>query len=142
MFASISTPESLGMTLPASASAVRITLVIDPDTGDVVGSVRHALPADADAIVFSARRAAEVLARSPSHQRAARLESVAAIVSRDCDAFANLIAREGIKTLREARAEVDRCITTFQLSAEEAKRIAGGVIPFDQVARGEGRWGM
>lgn len=55
--------------------------------------------------------------------------------------FAQLIASEGIKTIREARKEVARCIDTFRLSAEEARRLNGQTIPFDQAKGSENRVG-
>lgn len=43
--------------------------------------------------------------------------------------FAETIATEGSKTIREARKEVMRCIETIRISAEEARRIHGETIP-------------
>src|SRR5699024_5630233 len=45
------------------------------------------------------------------------------------------------KTINEARGEVSRCIETIRLSAEEARRISGETIPFDQMAGHENRVG-
>ena len=55
--------------------------------------------------------------------------------------FAETIAREGIKTIREARKEVTRCVETLRISVEEARRLGGEVIPFDQMPGSENRFG-
>ncbi len=55
--------------------------------------------------------------------------------------FAECIAKEGIKTIREARKEVTRCIETLRISAEEARRLGGETIAFDQVPGSETRFG-
>ena len=48
---------------------------------------------------------------------------------------------EGIKTIREARKEVTRCIDTIHISAEEARRLTGETIAFDQRPGSENRLG-
>src|SRR5699024_2779700 len=45
------------------------------------------------------------------------------------------------KTITEARSEVRRCIETIRISAEEARRIHGETIPFDQMPGSENRVG-
>lgn len=63
------------------------------------------------------------------------------LLSRFCDRllelkndFARLIAQESGKTLDDANIEVMRAHQAFLLSAEEAKRITGEVVPIDAVA--------
>jgi glyceraldehyde-3-phosphate dehydrogenase (NADP+) len=77
----------------------------------------------------------------PAHERISLLRRAAEIVEARGHAFAELIAREGVKTIREARTEVARCVETLRLSAEEARRIAGQTIPFDQRPGSERRVG-
>ncbi|KIH82492.1 Aldehyde dehydrogenase [Pseudomonas batumici] len=77
----------------------------------------------------------------PRHERARILEKTAALVESDKDAFASLIVAESGKTLKQARKEVLRCVNTLKLSAEEAKRNAGEVIPFDAYVGSESRQG-
>ena len=52
-----------------------------------------------------------------------------------------LIAREGSKTIREARKEAYRCTQTLRVSGEEATRILGETISFDQQKGSENRRG-
>lgn len=49
--------------------------------------------------------------------------------------------REAGKTITQARKEATRCVNTLKLSADEARRNAGEVIPFDSYAGSESRQG-
>jgi acyl-CoA reductase-like NAD-dependent aldehyde dehydrogenase len=69
------------------------------------------------------------------------LDACAALVERDKAAFAELIVAEVGKTIRQAAREVLRCVNTLRLSADEARRSAGEVIPFDAYAGSENRQG-
>jgi glyceraldehyde-3-phosphate dehydrogenase (NADP+) len=75
------------------------------------------------------------------YERAQVLFKAAAIVQGRMEEFATTIAREGSKTIREARKEARRCVNTLTISAEEAKRIQGETIPFDSFPGGEKRVG-
>jgi glyceraldehyde-3-phosphate dehydrogenase (NADP+) len=71
----------------------------------------------------------------------ALLQGAADAMAGQPERFARTIAREGIKTIREARKEVSRCIDTLRISAEESRRLTGETIQFDQRPGSEGRWG-
>jgi glyceraldehyde-3-phosphate dehydrogenase (NADP+) len=79
-------------------------------------------------------KGAEMAAAMPAYERAAVLNRAATLIQSRLESFARTIAQEGSKTIREARKEAGRCVETFRLSAEEARRIQGETIPFDQVA--------
>jgi len=127
----------------ASAESGRAdTLTVrDPENGEIVGEVTVA----DESAIERALSTADVAARRaplPAFERSAILLRVMEQVRRDRLAFAELIAHEGIKTIREAEREVARCAETLRLSAEEARRIGGEVIPMDQVAAGVGKLGL
>lgn len=115
--------------------------VQSPFDGSVVGSVEltpvEALPA----IVSRARHGATLAAALPRHQRAELLQRAATMVEQQAAEFARTIVLESGKALRQARKEVARCVNTLQLSAEEAKRHGGEIIPFDAYAGAEDRSG-
>jgi glyceraldehyde-3-phosphate dehydrogenase (NADP+) len=67
--------------------------------------------------------------------------AAARLVDGRAEEFAVTIAREGSKTIREARKEVARAVNTLTLSAEEGRRILGETIPFDTMPGSENRWG-
>jgi len=75
------------------------------------------------------------------YDRAQILFKAAALISDRLDEFATVIAREGSKTIKEARGEASRCVNTITCSAEEAKRILGETIPWDSFPGGEKRRG-
>jgi acyl-CoA reductase-like NAD-dependent aldehyde dehydrogenase len=58
------------------------------------------------------------------------------------DEVALAVSSETGKPIREARLEVDRTATTLRVSAEEAHRLSGEVVPMDAAAAGKGRWAM
>jgi len=106
-------------------------LVFNPYDGSVVGSVRINSACEIGELVARARRGAALSRSLPRHLRSSILESAAQIVAARSDAFAKTIVREAGKTIRQARKEVSRCVNTLKLSAEEAKRNAGEIVPFD-----------
>jgi len=115
--------------------------VRDPWDGSLVGCVPRATPADALAAVDQAAAARVVARRMPVYQRMSVLQGAADRIAAEAEGFARLVAREGIKTIREARREVARCVGTLRLCAEEARRLTGESIAFDQVPGGVGRTG-
>lgn len=115
--------------------------VRDPQDGSLVDTVPLARGEDMDAAIAAAVIGAERGRCMPTHQRMALLGGAADFIAAHHEDYARTIAREGIKTIREARKEVTRAIDTLRISAEEARRIAGETIPFDQRPGSENRFG-
>lgn len=115
-------------------------VVDDPDSGDEVGRVPVALPEDVDLAVESATRAFS--RRLPGHERSRVLAEAATLLEQRHEDAAELIAREGIKTINEARAEARRAVVTLLLSAEQAKRISGQTLNLDQHPSGSSMMGI
>ena len=67
---------------------------------------------------------------------------MSAILVRRRDEIGRALAGEAGKPIRDALTEVDRAAMTFQVAAEEARRIGGEVIPLDLAAHGKGRMAM
>jgi acyl-CoA reductase-like NAD-dependent aldehyde dehydrogenase len=115
--------------------------VRNPFDDQVVGIVART-PADAvSMLVETASAGARVGAAMPRHRRAEILLKAASAIASDTERFAQLIVQEAGKTIRQARREVLRCVNTLTLSAEEAKRHAGEVLPFDSFPGAEMRQG-
>lgn len=73
------------------------------------------------------------MASMPAHERAALLWRVAGEVKQRTDSLAmSMVAQTG-RPITECRTEVGRAVQALELSAEEAKRISGEVIPLDAV---------
>jgi len=115
--------------------------VRDPQTDRAVGTVPQATEADVDAAIGAAVRGAEVSRKMGSYARATVLRDTANLVEERAGAFAELIATEGIKTIREARKEVSRCVNVLNVCADSAKHIEGETITFDSFPGGENRRG-
>ena len=115
--------------------------VINPFTQGVVSSIPTATLTDVEAALISAKHGFEISRKLARYQRANILAATAVIVRQELEAFALLIVSEAGKTIVQARKEVSRCINTLELSAEEAKRLSGEVIPFDSFEGAMGRQG-
>jgi glyceraldehyde-3-phosphate dehydrogenase (NADP+) len=116
--------------------------VSDPDDGSVIAELPVTTEAALDAAL---EKSATVFAQNrmpPLHERIAILEAVAQAVSDDVDAYANCIAREGIKTIREAHKEARRCIETLRLAAQQAAQLEGRQVPFSANASAADRKGF
>lgn len=115
--------------------------VRDPQDDSLIDTVPMASADDMLAAIDAAVAGAQRARCLPTHQRMAILSQGADYIAAHHEDYARTIAREGIKTIREARKEVTRCIDTLRISAEEARRLAGETIPFDQRPGSEHRLG-
>ncbi|ARO32659.1 aldehyde dehydrogenase protein (plasmid) [Rhizobium sp. NXC14] len=115
--------------------------VYSPYDGSVLGTIEATDASEIGELLARARRGAELSAKLPRHERARVLEGAARIIESRRDAFAETIVREAGKTIVQARKEVLRCVNTLKLSAEEAKRNAGEIVPFDAFVGSEQRQG-
>ncbi|HZZ42499.1 MAG TPA: aldehyde dehydrogenase family protein [Tepidisphaeraceae bacterium] len=111
-------------------------------SGDSIGSVATPSSADIEAAIISAGRGAEVMAAMPAHRRCEILLKTSALLTQRRESIARTIAAEAGKPIKQARAEVDRGATTFQLAGEEARRIHGETLALDAVPSGEGYLGF
>lgn len=115
--------------------------VINPQDGTFITSVPAATEEDVLMAIKEAEKGAKLAASMPVHARMKVLNKAAQYIEDHQERYATTIALEGSKTIREAHSEVARCIQTLRLSAEEARRIHGETIPFDQSEGGENRVG-
>jgi glyceraldehyde-3-phosphate dehydrogenase (NADP+) len=115
--------------------------VRNPQDDSLISTVPAATKEDAIYAVEQAKEGAAIIARMPVHERMAVLNRAADWIDEHRETYARTIALEGSKTIREARKEVARCIETIRISAEEARRIHGETIPFDQMPGSENRVG-
>jgi len=115
--------------------------VTDPYDNSFIDTVPSADKKDVETALTAAVKGFEVTKRMTVFERARILFKTASIISDHLEDFAFTIAREGSKTITEARKEASRCVNTITASAEEAKRILGETIPFDSFPGGEKRRG-
>jgi acyl-CoA reductase-like NAD-dependent aldehyde dehydrogenase len=116
--------------------------VTDKYSGEIFAQVALAGQAEVTQAIAAAARAAPVMAAMPAHQRADILARAATLLREQREEFARTIAIESGKAKKYARAEAERGAQTFQIAAEEAKRIHGETVPLDAVPAGEGYLGF
>jgi glyceraldehyde-3-phosphate dehydrogenase (NADP+) len=116
--------------------------VRNPYDNSVVAKVPLADEKAFDRAADAAVAAAPAMANLPAYERAAILMRVSAALAADRESIARTIAAEAGKPLKDALTETDRAAMTFHVAADEARRLAGEVIPLDLAAHGEGRIGI
>jgi glyceraldehyde-3-phosphate dehydrogenase (NADP+) len=115
--------------------------VTDPFDNSVIDTVPSASLDDVETALRAAARGFETTRKMSVYDRAQILYRAAEIISSNLEDYARTIAREGSKTIREARGEANRCTNTLTVAAEEAKRVLGETISFDSFPGGEKRRG-
>lgn len=116
--------------------------VKNPFDDSVVDTVPAASPDDVDAALAGAVEGARVMRNMPGHERYGILRRAADLMAAQSEKLGRLISSEEGKTLAEGIFEVSRAWETMELSAEEAKRIAGEVLPIDGAPGGAGKLGF
>lgn len=119
----------------------RVMPVRDPQDESIIDTVPQARTQDMGAAIDAAQSATARAKALPVHERIRVINAAADYIAARHEEYAQTIAREGVKTIREARKEVTRCVETLRISAEEARRLGGETIPFDQRAGSENRVG-
>ena len=116
--------------------------VLNPFDGSVVDTVPQSSLADVEEALATAERGARVMADLTGYQRYEMLMKVADLMRERADDLARTITLEEGKILAEAQIEATRAREIIVLSAEEAKRLSGEVIPLDGAPGVEGKLGF
>ena len=99
--------------------------VIDPASGDTIGAVPLATPADLDEALAAAELGFAKWRATPAEARGAVLRKAAALLRERTEEIARLLTLEQGKPIAEARGEVAGSAQLFDWCAEEATRIYG-----------------
>jgi glyceraldehyde-3-phosphate dehydrogenase (NADP+) len=126
---------------PEGQIAADVIEVRDPQDGHLLEVVPKASKCDVERALDIAYNAKHRARQSPTHERIRILSGAADLLANRQETFATTIASEGIKTIREARKEASRCVDTLKIAAEEARRLTGETLNFDQRAGSENRFG-
>jgi acyl-CoA reductase-like NAD-dependent aldehyde dehydrogenase len=124
-----------------TALSQHIREVTSPYDGRVVGSVPLTAATAGEAVLEAARSGARKAQALSRNARGKILDAAATDIEHRNEEFAWTIVAESGKTIRQARKEVLRAVNTLRLSAAEARRNAGEVIPFDSYEGSEDRTG-
>lgn len=111
------------------ASGRQTLPVLNPATGQPIGTVAHAQQDDLEAAAEAARRSFAVIRHLPAMERAAILRRAAALLRERVNEIAPLMTQEQGKPLLESRTEVNTSADILDWFAEEARRTYGRVIP-------------
>ncbi len=118
----------------AKAASGRAIDVVNPATGDKIGTVAHAERADLDRALEAAEKGFRAWRKVSAFDRSKVMRKAADILRERADAIGPLMTQEQGKPLPEARMEVMAAADVIDWFAEEARRAYGRVIP----ARAEG----
>jgi succinate-semialdehyde dehydrogenase/glutarate-semialdehyde dehydrogenase len=116
------------------AAAGRTLAVVNPATGEPIGTVAHADRGDLDRALEAAEKGFIQWRKVSAFDRSKLMRKAADLLRERADAIAPLLTQEQGKPLPEAKAEVLAGADVIDWFAEEARRAYGRVIP----ARAEG----
>jgi succinate-semialdehyde dehydrogenase / glutarate-semialdehyde dehydrogenase len=117
-----------------AAASGRSLQVVNPATGDAIGTVAHAERADLDRALEAADKGFRAWRKVSAFDRSKVMRKAANLLRDRADAIAPLLTMEQGKPLPEAKGEVLAGADVIDWFAEEARRTYGRVIP----ARTEG----
>ncbi len=116
--------------------------VLNPFDNSVVDTVPRGTAADVEVALASAVRGAQAMRALSGFERYQILHRTADLIMANHQDLAETITREEGKIIGEARIEVERAAEIIYLSAEEAKRLYGEVIPVDGGPGVTGKFGF
>lgn len=116
--------------------------VVNPFTGEEFARVPLGGAEEIERAIAAAHAAFPKARGVSSHERAALLLAVAALIGRRKADFVELIVTEAGKPVIYAEAEVSRAQMTFTTAAEEARRQHGELLDMDAFSSGEGHLGL
>lgn len=107
----------------------RVFDVLNPSTGESLGTYPYASEADVQAALTAAQAAFKGWRQTSPQERSSKLRRVAALMRERRQAIATQIALELGKPITEANKEIDTAAEMFEWGAEEARRLYGRIIP-------------
>lgn len=113
-----------------------------PYDGSVVDTVPKADAGDVDAAIAGAVEGAAVMRGLPGYERYRVLHRAADLMVERTQDLGRTISQEVGKTINEGRMEVSRAAETMYISAEEAKRLGGEVLPLDGAPGAANKFGF
>ena len=108
--------------------------VLNPATGQPIGSVACASTVDLDRALAAAQRGFETWRRTSAHERSAVMRRAAALLRERAEGIARLLTQEQGKPLAEAKVEVQAGATIIEWFADEALRVYGRIVPSRNLA--------
>jgi acyl-CoA reductase-like NAD-dependent aldehyde dehydrogenase len=116
--------------------------VVNPYDGSVVDVVPAGSARDVDRALAGLVHGAARMRKLSGFERGQILEKAARLMRERLEDLARTISLEEGKILAESRVEASRAADVISLSAEEARRLAGEMIPLDGASHGAGKIGF
>jgi acyl-CoA reductase-like NAD-dependent aldehyde dehydrogenase len=116
--------------------------VLNPYDGSVVDTIPKGAAQDVDRALTTLQVGAEIMRKMPAYDRSQILRKASEIMAGRLEDLARTISSEEGKILPEATVEATRAKEIIELSAEEARRVAGEVVPLDAAPGASGRIGF
>jgi len=113
-----------------------------PFDQSLVGKVHWAERKQVEEALAAASRAFTETRLLSGYERSQALDKISQGIKSRREELARSIALQAGKPIKDARAEVDRGSSTFEIAGEEAKRIGGELLPLDLSAQTKQRWGL
>src|SRR5918996_3107111 len=113
--------------------------VKSPFDGRTVATVTKPTKDDIEAATAAAHEVSHETRKLPVYARAEALAHISKRLAERGEEVAELIAKEGGKPLKWARAEAARAVSTFRWAAEEARRFSGELQRLDTDPAAVGR---
>ncbi|HEY6869205.1 MAG TPA: aldehyde dehydrogenase family protein, partial [Novosphingobium sp.] len=103
--------------------------VLNPATGEPLGELPHATPAELDEALAAAERAFPQWAATSPLERSAILRRAAGLLRERIEDHARVLTLEQGKPLAESRGELTHGAELFEWYAEEGRRVYGRIVP-------------
>ncbi|NIM20022.1 MAG: aldehyde dehydrogenase family protein [Candidatus Latescibacteria bacterium] len=116
--------------------------VTNPYDNSLTGVVHLAKAEHFTHAIDLAEKAFDETKRLPSYKRAQICSAISSGIDERKESFARMLTMEMGKTIREARGEVGRAVSTFAIAAEETKRIGGELMDLDWIPGHDRRLGI
>ena len=116
--------------------------VLNPFSGSVIDTIPRASQQDVEIALKTAERGAEIMAKMTGYERYEIIHKVSEIMTERVEELAQTITLEEGKILAEATMEASRATEIIALSAEEAKRLSGEVVPLEGGPGVKGKFGF
>jgi len=116
--------------------------VLNPFSGSVIDTIPRANQQDVETALKTAERGAEIMAKMTGYERYEIIHKVSEIMTERVEELAQTITLEEGKILAEATMEASRAAEIIALSAEEAKRLSGEVVPLEGGPGVKGKFGF
>ncbi len=116
--------------------------VVNPYDGKVIATVPRGDAGDVDRALTTLQQGTAAMRKLSAFERGAILDRAATLMFDRVEDLARTISSEEGKVLAESRVEAKRAAEVIRLSAEEARRLTGEMIPLDGAENGQGKLGF